>query len=130
MFLYYLAQKILFLFMLIHQSMVFGEIIIYIRLCYVLWNHDEGMKNKISSDDLRQRKRKNIISLSGQVISFFVEIFISVLPFATIFNQNLVDASIFPVVFITSTSIISVVQLWTSHELKRYIKSKFMDYSF
>ena len=110
--------------------MVVGEMIIYIRLCYTLWNHDEGMKNKISLDDLRQRKMKNIITLSGQVISFFVEIFISVLPFATIFNQNLVDASFFPISFIISTSIISIVQLWTSHELKRYIKSKFMDYSF
>ena len=115
---------------MIRQLIVAGEMIIYIRLCYVLWNHDEGMKDKISSDDLRQRKRKNIISLSGQVISFFVEFFISILPFATIFSQNLVDTSLIPILFITSTSIISIGQLWTSHELKRYIKSKFMDNSF
>ena len=111
--------------------MVVGEMIIYIRLCYTLWNHDEGMKNKITFDDLRQRKRKNIISLSGQVITFFVEFLISM--HLIVINQNLFDlsdVSIFPILFITSTSIISVVQLWTSHELKRYIKSKFMDYSF
>ena len=108
--------------------MVAGEMIIYIRLCYVLWNHDEGMKDKISSDDLRQRKRKNIISLSGQVITFFVESLLSL--YAIAFSQNLIDVSIFPILFITTTSMISVVQLWTSHELKRYIKSKFMDYSF
>ena len=108
--------------------MVASEMIIYIRLCYVLWNHDEGMKDKISSDDLRQRKRKNIISLSGQVITFFVEFLFPL--YAMAFGQNLIDVSIFPILFITSTSIISVVQLWTSHELKRYIKSKFMDYRF
>ena len=108
--------------------MVVGEMIIYIRLCYTLWNHDEGMKNKISCDDLRQRKRKNIISLSGQVITFFVESLLSL--YAIVFSQNLIDVSILPILFITSTSIISVVQLWTSHELKRYIKSKFMDYNF
>ena len=108
--------------------MVVGEMIIYIRLCYTLWNHDESMKNKISSDDLRQRKRKNIISLSGQVITFFVEFLTSMYIISCI--QNLVDVSIFPILFITSTSIISVVQLCTSHELKRYIKSKFMDHNF
>ena len=107
--------------------MVAGEMIIYIRLCYVLWNHDEGMKNKITFDDLRQRKRKNIISLSGQVITFFVELLFPLFAIMT-FSQNLIDVSFFPILFITSTSIISVVQLWTSHELKRYIKSKFMDY--
>ena len=108
--------------------MVVGEMIIYIRLCYTLWNHDEGMKNKITFDDLRQRKRKNVISLSGQVIAFFVESLFPLLVIAR--SQNLIDVSIFPILFITSTSIISVVQLWTSHELKRYIKSKFMDYRF
>ena len=111
--------------------MVAGEMIIYIRLCYVLWNHDEGMKDKISFDDLRQRKRKNIISLSGQVITFFVEFLISMYVLAI--YQNLFDLSelsIFPILYIASTSIISVVQLWTSHELKRYINSKFMDCSF
>ena len=109
--------------------MVAGEMIIYIRLCYVLWNHDEGMKDKISFDDLRQRKRKNIISLSGQVITFFVELLFPLFAIMT-FSQNLIDVSFFPILFITSTSIISVVQLWTSHELKRYINSKFMDCSF
>ena len=108
--------------------MIAGEMIIYIRLCYVLWNHDEGMKDKISSDDLRQRKRKNVISLSGQVIAFFVESLFPLLVIAR--SQNLIDVSIFPILFITSTSIISIAQLWTSHELKRYIKSKFMDCSF
>ena len=115
-----------FFMILIHQSIVVGEMIIYIRLYYTLRNHDEGMKNKISFDDLRQRKRKNIISLSGQVISFFVEFFISMLVIANIFNQNLVDVSFIPILFITSTSMISISQLWTSHELKRYINSKFM----
>ena len=109
--------------------MFVGEMIIYIRLYYTLWNHDEGMKNKITFDDLRQRKRKNIITLSGQVISFFVEFLVSLVIIANIFNQNLVDESLLPIVSITSTSVISIAQLWTSHELKRYIQSKFLDYS-
>ena len=112
------------------QSIVVGEMLIYIRLYYTLWNHDEGMKNTISSDDLYQRKRKNIISLSGQAISFFVEFFVSIIVIASLFNQNLVDASLFPIIFIASASLISMFQLWTSHELKRYINSKFMDYWF
>ena len=130
MFLSHLGAYLLFLIILILQSIAIGELIIYIRLCYTLWNHDEGMKNKISSDDLCQRKRKNIISLSGQAISFFVEFFVSIIVIASLFNQNLVDASLFPIIFIASASLISMFQLWTSHELKRYINSKFMDYWF
>ena len=111
--------------------MFVGEIIIYIKLYYTLWNHDESIKDKISDDDLRQRKMKNIIGLSGQVITFFVEFFCSIIAIANIFNQKLIsDASFKPIFFITISSIISISQLWTSHELKRYIKSEFMDYNF
>ena len=107
--------------------MFVGEMIIYIKLYFTLWKHDENMKDKISTDDLHQRKRKNIISLSGQVISFFVEFLTSIFILANIFNQDFADASFTPIVKIISTSIVSISQLWTSHELKRYVKSKFID---
>ena len=110
--------------------MFVGEILIYMKLYYTLWNHDESIKNKITDDDLRQRKRKNIIGLSGQVVTFFVEFFGSLIIIANIFNQNLINASVAPIINIVVTSIISISQLLTSHELKRYIKSKFMSYNF
>ena len=129
-YIFYLGDQLRILTVVIFQLMFVGEIVIYIKLYFTLWKHDEGMKDKITTDDLHQRKRKNIISLSGQVISFFVEFLTSLYILGIIFNQDLSDASLAPIVKITSTSIVSISQLWTSHELKRYIKSEFMDCNF
>ena len=122
----YLGNLLRILTVIIFQLLFVGEIIIYIKLYFTLRKHDEGMKDLISTNDLRQRKRKNIISLSGQVISFFVEFFTSLYVLGIIFNQDFSDASLAPIVKIVSTSIVSISQLWTSHELRRYIKSEFM----
>ena len=108
--------------------MFVAEMAIYIKLYYMLWKHDQGMKVLLSVDNLHQRKRKNIISLSGQVLSFCVEFFTSLFILANVFSSDLVDISLTPIVKITCTSIISISQLWTSHELKRYIKFELMDY--
>ena len=62
-----------FLSIIIMQVLFLGEIAIYMKICYTLWKHDKGMKGKISKNDMQQRKQKNVITLSGQVISFFVE---------------------------------------------------------
>ena len=106
------------------------EMIIYIKLYYSLWKHDEGMKDKISSDDLNQRKRKNISSLSGQVISFFIEFITSLIILANILNKDLILPSAAPIGNITSKTIISISLLCTSHELRRYIWFKIKDHNF
>ena len=93
-----------------------------------MWKNDEGMKDKISADNLYQRKRKNIICLSGQAISFFVEFFITLIILLNIFSPDFVALSLMPIVIILTFSIISFSQLWTSHELKRYMKFKMMDF--
>ena len=121
----YLGNHLRFLTIMFLLSMVIGEMLIYAKLYYILWNNDERMKKYISSGDLCQRKRKNIISLSGQVISFFVEFFFSLFIIANVMNQNLVDSSLFPIFNIAISTIISICQLSTSHELKRYIRSLF-----
>ena len=108
--------------------MGFGELIIYIKLCLTMWKNDEGMKDKISSDNLYQRKRKNIICLSGQIISFFVEFFMSLVILMNIVNPACVALSVMPIIIILSFSLIAFSQLWTSHELKRYMKFKMMDF--
>ena len=100
------------------------EATIYIRICYGLWKHDIRMRDKISSNDFQQRKRKNIITLSGQLMSYFVELFGQFFLLAQIFNNELADPSVMALSFINVTTFISVSQLWTSHELMRYIRMK------
>ena len=100
------------------------EATIYIRICYGLWKHDIRMRDKISNNDFQQRKRKNIITLSGQLMSYFVELFGQFFLLAQIFNNELADPSVMALSFINVTTFISVSQLWTSHELMRYIRMK------
>ena len=69
------------------------------------------------------RNRKNVITLSGQVISFAVEFFTSLLILAGIFIDDLADPSHQPILLIFASTIISCVQLGTSHEMKRFVKS-------
>ena len=100
------------------------ETMIYIRLCYGLWKHDKRMRDKISNNDFQQRKRKNVITLSGQMISFIVEWIVTFYLIAQVSNNDLADPSVMPLALITSSTIISTSQLWSSHELIRYIKMK------
>ena len=117
-----------FLVIPIIQALFLAEVVIYIKIWYILWKHNQGMKHLISNKDLQQRKRKNVITLSGQVISFSVEFIVSLFTLAQVFNNDMADPSVMPLVLITSASIISMAQLWTSHESMRYIKFKLIDW--
>ena len=117
-----------FLVIPIIQALFLAEVVIYIKIWYILWKHNQGMKHLISNKDLQQRKRKNVITLSGQVISFSIEFIVSLFTLAQVFNNDMADPSVMPLVLITSASIISMAQLWTSHESMRYIKFKLIDW--
>ena len=119
-----------FLVIPIIQALFLAEVVIYIKIWYILWKHNQGMKHLISNKDLQQRKRKNVITLSGQVISFSIEFIVSLFTLAQVFNNDMADPSVMPLVLITSASIISMAQLWTSHESMRYIKFKLIDWKF
>ena len=110
------------------QALFLAELVIYIKIWYILWKHDQGMQHLLSSKDLQQRKRKNVMTLSGQVISFFIEFIVSLFTLAHVLNNDMADATVMPVVIITSSSVISMSQLWTSHESKRYIRFKLIDW--
>ena len=107
--------------LVICQSCFLVEVGIYIRICYGLWKQDEGMRGKISGANLRQRKKKNVITLSGQVTSFFIEFLTTIFLMAQVLNNDLADPSVMPLFILTSATIISISQLWSSPELTRYI---------
>ena len=115
--------------MMTMQALFVAEFVIYIRIVYKLWGNDQRMKDKISKDDFLQRKRKNVITLSGQCFSFFIEFLTSLFMIIQIAINDLGDTSVMPIVIITSSCIISMSQLWTSHESRRFIKSKLIDWN-
>ena len=106
------------------QALFLGEFAIYVKICYTLWRHDKRMKGKISNNDMQQRKRKNVITLSGQLSSFIVELIGQFFVLAQIFNNELADPSVMAINFIKYSTFVSLSQLWCSHELMRYIKMK------
>ena len=117
-----------FLVIVIMQALFLVELVIYIIIWHVLQKHDQGMKHLLSTMDLQQRKQKNVLTLSGQVISFFIEFIVSLFTLAHVLNNDMADPTVMPVVIITSSSVISMSQLWTSHESKRYIRFKLIDW--
>ena len=110
--------------LVICQLCFLAEVAIYIKIFYGLWLHDNGMKGKISKNDLHQRKRKNVIGLSGQVFSFFIEFLTTILLMVQVLNNDFFDPSVTPLLLTTSSTIISISQLGSSHEVMGYIKFK------
>ena len=63
------------------QIFIITELMIYFVLFHDIYRHNQTLVNGnslgISQDTLRQRKRKNIITLCGQCVCFLVEILVS-----------------------------------------------------
>ena len=109
------------------QILVSSEFGIYMYIMYCLWKHDENyFQSKIITNRmLNTRKEKNIITIKGQMFTFFVEIGITMyLIFQNLFSELSHDTSLIAVTFVTSFTIISLSNLFTSHEMRRYVKSK------
>ena len=106
--------------------MVIGELTIYIGIAYYLWNHDKRSQlNKTITVTMRkERNQKNVITLGGQAFAFFVEIIAGVYVLFHMKYTNLTDPSTMSIVILTTNSIVSLSQLVSSHELKRYLKTE------
>ena len=108
----------------IARCFILLELVIYLWIIHQLWKHDEeNYKEKIITDRMRQeRKHKDVVTLKGQVLTFIIEIVCSI--YIGLHNSNpaLVDASTKSITLIVTSSIISVVQILTSHEMMRFIR--------
>ena len=103
------------------------ELLIYLWIIYQLQKHDEkNFEEKIITDQMRrERNQKNIITLRGQVISFLIEIIYSIYVFIHNSQPDFVDASTNSISLIICSTIISLVQILTSHEMMRFVKRHF-----
>ena len=103
------------------------ELFIYMRIIYHLWKHDkENFQHKIITESTRQeRNRKNVITLKGQVICFVIEMAFAIYLFIHTANFSFAEASVMPISLIIGSTIISIVQISSSHEMMRFIKRHF-----
>ena len=112
---------------IIAQIMIIAELGIYVWIIWNLKKHDEvNFKNKIITEDMRrERHQKNVITLKGQAAGFAVEM--AYITYVAIHSSNfsLVDPSVMPISQIIGATMISVVNLLASHEMKRFLKNKF-----
>ena len=106
--------------------MIVGEFSIYVTIVYHLWNHDKrSLLNKTISDNMRQeRNHKNVITLSGQAFSFFLEIVMVIYCLFHMKYTKFADPSMMSILIIIANSSVSVAHFVVSHELKRYLKSE------
>ena len=108
-------------------ALILTELLIYLWLLYHLWKHDnEKLREKIITKDMKnERQQKNVVTLKGQVISFAIEIGTAIYISVHTANFGIADASVMSMIFISSSTVLSVVQLVTSHEMVRFVRSHF-----
>ena len=76
-------------------------------------------------DVRRERNTKNIITLKGQMISFAIEFAYGIFVVLLSNNVSFSDPSLMILIKIVGSTVISVVQLMSSHEMKRFIRQRF-----
>ena len=116
-----------FVFSLIGQVLFIAELFIYAWILYNLWKHDKKNHSEgiITEPMKKERNQKNVITLQGQVSSFLVETAFNIYVLVHISNLNMVEASFMPISLIVVSTIISAIQVATSHEMHRFLKNQF-----
>ena len=112
----------------VSQVLLLAELCIYAYIVRDLWKHDQKYyRNKtITPQMLRMRKEKNVITLRGQITSFLIGSATVMFFLTTVFNSGMSDDPLYiPFVIVIVPSIVAISQLLTSHEMRRYVKSKF-----
>ena len=109
------------------QALVVVEFIIYIWIIFHLWKHDRQVHQSgvITEHMKKERNQKNVITLVGQIASFSVEIAFGIYTSIHVSNLSHIDSSVMPIFVIVGSTVISVVQICTSHEMKRFVASEF-----
>ena len=115
--------------LVIAQLLILGEISIYVWLIYKLCKHDKmSLKDGIITElTKRERNQKNVITLFGQVTSFFVEFIVTVYIMVHITNNSSLDPSVMPISLIIASTLIAISQIVTSHEMKRFIENDLLN---
>ena len=105
---------------LIAQIQILTELGIYIVIFWTLYNANQTPKLGLTKDTINKRNRKNVITLSGQVISFFIETLCAIIMSSLYSGFELVEPAAVTPMLVIASSIISVSQIVTSPELRQF----------
>lgn len=108
--------------------LLISELGIYGYIVMDLWKHDRKYYQEkiITPQTFQMRKEKNVITLRGQIFSFLVESAVAIFFMVLTLTDGLFsDTSYLPFLAVFAPSVVSISQLLTSHEMRRYVKSKF-----
>lgn len=109
---------ILTAFVLAIGLMIF-ELTCYIVIYLQVYMNDEKIKAAISKKTVSYRRRRNIISLSTQVLNLGIEIVGSIIG-ALIVSFHVTDASLFPIIACIGSAMISFLHVFGSAEMRDF----------
>ena len=72
----------------------------------------------------KEHNQKNVITLFGQVVRFVVEITFSIYAVIHASDNIVVDSSVMPIIQIEASTVVSITQLLTSHEIRRFLRNE------
>ncbi len=101
------------------------ELLCYVAIFTDRYTNDKSMKGILSNDTVRWRMRGNTINLSTQVIMFGMEILLMILLAIRTFyerenNATTSTTSIVNVTVVSQATLLSIVQIFASPELRRH----------
>ena len=114
--------------LLIIQGLVLSEFVIYLYMLNEQQKHNKKhlQEKIINKTTFNVRKKKNVITLNGQLCIFTTRMSLSILVVITkILNIQVLEATDVPIILILFPFIITIAQVLSSHEMRRYVKSKF-----
>ena len=108
------------------QTFIVAELCIYTYLFNKLRRADQQfVKSKVITEQIRlERKEKNVIRLSGQASCFVIEMLGSISNQIIAYNIPSHASHLIPIIWIIASTLVSVCLFISSHEIKRYVKSK------
>ena len=110
----------------IGKTSILLEFLIYVWIMYHLWKHDKKKyQDKIITEQMRkERNHKNVLTLKGQVCTFFIGMSHSFYILLHVSSFSF-DPSSMALSLIVNSTLILVTQLVSSHELKRFLQRHF-----
>ena len=111
------------------QILILFELVCYVKIFKEIYKNDRRLgTNALGKETMRARKKKNAITLYGQVINFIIEIGSAIILVVLLQFHNHFDESIATFLLITNSAILSFTNICTSAELRRHYFSGYFSF--
>ena len=105
------------------QVFVIIELFMYLTIFHHLYIYNNKGVSGLSADTINKRKRQNVISLTGQCISFVVETIVGLVTQFIMFfhaSSSFADESLFVPVVLIGMALVTITEFISSPELRRF----------